>query len=158
MKRLYIAVLAVLAAALFGVGYNAYAADYGTSSGESGYSHEMSGTPGAGSAAMHGKHKTKTMYGFIVDTKCMSSKEAKKAEKEGKLDAFAKEHSKQCILACKSGGCGFYSEGRLYRVDKASSHRIEAFLKQPDNDPHIKADVYPSGKGTVGLINLHNAI
>jgi hypothetical protein len=155
MKRFYIAVLAVFAAALFGVGYNAYAADYGTSSDTSGYSHEMSGTSGT---AMHGKYKTKTMYGFIVDTKCMSSKEAKKAEKEGKLDVFAKEHSKQCVLACKSGGCGFYSEGRLYRVDKESSRRIEAFLKQPDNDPHVKADVYPSGKGTVGLINLHNAI
>lgn len=156
MRRFYIAVLAVFAAALLGVGYNAYAADYGTSSGTSGYSREMSGTSGAGTAAMHGE--SKEMYGFIVDTKCMSGKEAKEAEKAGKLDAFMKQHSKQCILACKSGGCGFYSNGRLYKVDKESSHRIEAFLKQPGNDPHVKADVYPSGKGTVGLANLHNAI
>ena len=118
MKRFYIAVLAVFAAALFGVGYNAYAADYGTSSGTSAYSHEMSGASGA---AVPGKYET--MYGFIVDTRCMTSKEAKQAEKEGKLDAFVKDHSKQCVLACKSGGCGFYSNGRLWKVDKESSRQ-----------------------------------
>ncbi len=47
MKKIYFVALAVFAAALFGAGYNAFAADYGTSSGASGYSHEMSGTSGA---------------------------------------------------------------------------------------------------------------
>jgi hypothetical protein len=153
MKRFYIAVLAVFAAALFGVGYNAYAADNGASSGTSEYTHEMSGASGP---AVPGKYKE--MYGFIVDTKCMTSKEAKQAEQEGKLDAFVKEHSKQCVLACKSGGCGFYSEGRLWKVDKESSGRIEAFLKRPGSLLHVKADVYEAGKDKIGLFNLHNAL
>jgi hypothetical protein len=151
MKRFYIAVLAVFAAALFGAVYSAYAADYGTSSGTSGYSHETSGASGA---ALPGY---KTMYGYIVDTTCMSGKEAKQAEKEGKLDAFVKEHSKQCVLACKSGGCGFYSDGRLYKLDEASSHRINAFLERPGSLLHVKADVYVN-KDTIGLLNLHNAL
>ena len=52
MKKMYLVALAVFAAALFGVGYNAYAADYGTSSGTSGYSHEMSGASGGGHARL----------------------------------------------------------------------------------------------------------
>ena len=99
----------------------------------------------------------KTMYGYIVDTTCMSGKEAKQAEKEGKLDAFVKGHSKECVLACKSGGCGFYSDGRLYKLDEASSGRINAFLESPGSLLHVKADVYVN-KDTIGLLNLHNAL
>ena len=50
MKKIYLAALAVFAAALFGVGYNAYAADSGASSGTSGYSHETSVPTSAGPA------------------------------------------------------------------------------------------------------------
>lgn len=144
MKKMYIAVLAVFAAALFGVGYHAYAADYGTS--------------GSSDTSMSGSSmgNYKTLEGYIVDTKCTTSEAAKEAEKAGNIDAFMQEHSKGCALACRMGGCGFYAAGRLWKLDSASNDRIEAFLKQPDSTPHVTADVYNAGKDKIGLTNIQN--
>ena len=131
MKTLIAVFAAMLVASFFGVATMAKAAEKTTT-----------------------MEKPKTVEGYIVDTKCTTGKEAKQMEKAGKFDQFTLSHSKECLLKCGLGGCKFYSDGRLWKLDKESNKAIEAYLKTPDSTPHIKAELVPAKGDEVTLQNI----
>jgi len=102
--------------------------------------------------AMAAKPMTMTMEGYIIDTKCATANSAKLAE-------FAPTHPKECAMApdCRKSGYNLYSEGKLWKFDKASSDKVYSFLKKADSTLHVKVEM-EHGKGdTIKLVSITNA-
>jgi len=98
------------------------------------------------------KAETMTMSGYIIDTKCAT-------DNKDKLDEFVKSHTKECATApaCQKSGYNFYSEGKLYKLDKASNKKAIDFLKKADSKLNVKVEM-SHGKGDViKLMKIENA-
>ena len=65
-----------------------------------------------------------TMSGTVIDNACASSHSSDLAE-------FIKTHTKECTLMppCVLSGYAIYSDGKLYKFDKASNAKVEKFLR-----------------------------
>jgi len=128
MRRLLFIGLVVMLAAVFGMSGAALAAD-----------------KKAGG-------KTTTMEGYVIDSKCAE------ANKDN-LGEFVKTHEKDCALApaCKASGYNLYSDGKLYKFDKASSAKVGKFLAKDDSKLHVKADIENEKGDMVKLVKITNA-
>lgn len=93
---------------------------------------------------------TMTMKGYIIDTKCATANADKLAD-------FVKTHPKDCALACHETGYNLYSDGKLYKFDKASSDMAYDFLQKPDSKTMVSVEVVMTGGDTVKLVKVMNA-
>jgi hypothetical protein len=104
---------------------------------------------GLGLAATASAADTMTMKGYIIDTKCATANAATLAD-------FVKTHPKDCAIACHDSGYNLYSDGKLYKMDKASSDMAYDFLQKPDSKTMVSAEVVMTGD-TVKLVKIMNA-
>lgn len=86
-----------------------------------------------------------TLSGTIVDNLCAE------AHKAG-MDAFIKSHTRECALMpdCAASGYSLYHYGALLPFDRASSKKIETFLKKKREQPQCcregqkeRREIYP---------------
>jgi hypothetical protein len=104
---------------------------------------------GLGLATTASAADTMTMKGYIIDTKCATANAATLAD-------FVKTHPKDCAIACHESGYNLYSDGKLYKFDKASSDMAYDFLQKPDSKTMVSAEVVMTGD-TVKLVKVMNA-
>src|SRR5712671_1926186 len=92
--------------------------------------------------------KSVKISGYLIDNACSMShaKDADFAER-------AKKHKTSCALMppCEGSGYAVYSEGKLYKLDKAGNESAEALLKETDT----KNGVMVAVDGTVEGDTLH---
>ena len=96
--------------------------------------------------------KSMMMTGYIIDTKCATAN-------KDKLDEFVKTHQKECALApaCAKSGYNFYSDGKLWKLDKASSDKVHKFLEKADSKLNVKVEI-EHGKGDMNkIVSIANA-
>lgn len=69
-----------------------------------------------------------TLKGVIVDNNCAGANEKD-------LATFVKTHPKSCALMpkCAATGYSIYSDGKLYKFDKASNDKVRKFLEEKDS-------------------------
>jgi len=91
-----------------------------------------------------------TMSGTIIDTKCATANKAT-------LGEFVKTHPEDCALACKDSGYNLYSEGKLYKFDKASSGKVYKFLEKADSKLNVMVEVVHGKGGVLKLVSIKNA-
>lgn len=96
--------------------------------------------------------KSTTMEGYIIDTKCAEANKAK-------LGEFVKTHTKECATApdCKKTGYNIYSDGKLYKFDKASNKKISEFLDKADSTLQVKVEVEHKKGDVLKLVTIENA-
>jgi len=87
-----------------------------------------------------------TLTGTIIDNMCAA------AQKPEALSDFVKTHTKECTLlpACVASGYSIFADGKLYKFDKDSNAKIEAFLKKEDS----KLAVVVTAKNVNGELSL----
>ncbi|MCX5687345.1 MAG: hypothetical protein NTV71_01665 [Candidatus Omnitrophica bacterium] len=95
--------------------------------------------------------KTLMLKGYIIDNKCASS------QNKNQLSDFVKTHTKECALLpkCAASGYSIFSDGKLLKFDKASSAKVEIFLKRPDSKLQVMVTAELEGK-ELGLISIEN--
>jgi hypothetical protein len=93
-----------------------------------------------------------TMDGYIIDTRCAENN-------KDNLDEFAPTHSKECALmpVCAESGYQFYSGGKLWKFDKASSDKVHEFLMKPDSTLHVSIEMAHGEGNMITLISVTNA-
>ena len=111
-----------------------------------GYSFNAAADEAAASAAP----KARTMVGYVIDTKCATANSAT-------LGDFVTTHTKDCAVACKDSGYNLFSEGILYKFDKASSDKVLDFLGKADSKLNVKAEVTMGEGDVLTLISIVNA-
>ena len=92
--------------------------------------------------------KSVRINGYLIDNACASAH-----VKDANFVERAKKHSTSCALMppCEGSGYAVYSEGKLYKLDKAGNESAEALLKQTDT----KNGVMVAVDGTVEGDTLH---
>ena len=95
--------------------------------------------------------KTMMLKGYIVDNQCAET------QTTGQMDSFVQTHSKGCALseACMKSGYSIYSNHQLYKFDKKSNEMVAEFLKKPDTQLLVAAEVKEEGK-ELKLISIKN--
>ena len=95
--------------------------------------------------------KALILKGDIIDNMCAGS------QKADQLAAFLKTHTKECALmhGCAPSGYSIFSNGKLSKFDKASSAKIEEFLKKPDSKLQVVATVEKEAN-ELSLISIEN--
>jgi len=93
---------------------------------------------------------TMTITGTIIDNMCAGAHSAD-------LDEFIKTHPKSCALMpdCVASGYLIYADGKLSKFDKASSAKIEEFLKKKDSKLTVVATVKKVGE-ELSLVSIEN--
>src|SRR5262249_4467000 len=89
----------------------------------------------AGIGLAAGGREDLKLTGYIINNAC-ATKASGDAEK-------IKGHSKACALMppCVKSGYAVYSEGKLYKLDKAGNAKAEALLKSSKSDKGIQVNV-----------------
>jgi hypothetical protein len=96
--------------------------------------------------------KAMMMEGYIIDSACATAN-------KDKLDEYVKVHPKECAMkpACRKSGYNFYSDGKLWKLDKASNDKVYKFLEKSDSKLHVKAEIL-HGKGDMNkIVSITNA-
>ena len=92
--------------------------------------------------------KSVRINGYLIDNACASAH-----VKDANFNERARKHSTSCALMppCEGSGYAVYSEGKLYKLDKAGNESAEALLKETDT----KNGVMVAVDGTVESETLH---
>jgi len=92
--------------------------------------------------------KSVRINGYLIDNACASAH-----VKDANFKERAKKHTTSCALMppCEGSGYAVYSEGKLYKLDKAGNESAEALLKETDT----KNGVMVAVDGTVEGDTLH---
>lgn len=88
--------------------------------------------------------------GIIIDNMCAGSHKDSLAE-------FVKANPKSCILMpdCASSGFSIYADGKLTKLDKESSAKIEEFLKKEDSKLEVDVTAKKAGE-ELNLVSVEN--
>lgn len=108
------------------------------------YAAETAAKPAAGVKAM-------TYEGTIIDNLCATGNKAK-------LGDFIKTHTKQCALMpnCAASGYSLYMpDGTLMPFDKASSMKIQKFLKKKSSKLEVSVTANKNAD-TLQLVSIKN--
>ena len=91
------------------------------------------------------------LKGTIIDNMCASS------QKPEALAAFVKTHTKECALmsACAASGYSLFTDGKLVKFDKASSAKIEEFLKKTGSKLAVTVEA-KKVRDELSLISIKN--
>ena len=92
-----------------------------------------------------------TITGTIVDNMCA------KSQKPEELGSFVKTHSKSCAIMsdCAASGYSIFADGKLYGFDKASSAKVEEFLKKEESKLQVVVTAVKSGD-QLSLVSIEN--
>ncbi len=92
-----------------------------------------------------------TLTGDVIDNMCAGTKTS------AELSEFVKTHTKECALMpnCAETGYSIFADGKLYKFDKDSSAKVEAFLKQADSKLQVVITAKQSGE-ELSLVNIEN--
>jgi len=91
-----------------------------------------------------------TITGTVIDNACAGAHGADIAE-------FVKTHPKSCALmpACVASGYSIFADGKLSKFDKASTAKIEEFLKKEDSKTMVVVTVKKVGE-ELSLVTIEN--
>lgn len=104
----------------------------------------MPATPAAPAASL-------TLKGDIIDNLCAGTQQPQD------LANFVKTHTKGCALMpnCIAAGYAIVADGKLYKFDKASSMKVEEFLKKADSKLQVVVAANQIG-AELSLVSIEN--
>lgn len=93
-----------------------------------------------------------TLKGDVIDNLCAGTQQPQD------LANFVKTHTKACALManCAAAGYSIFAEdGKLYKFDKASSMKVEEFLKKADSKLQVVVVANQTG-AELSLVSIEN--